>query len=156
MVSGRLTTVTENRWVIALVGDPDWHNYAVEVDVDYPIWSDSDFRILARVQDANNMMGLHLEKSTSHSGSIDIRAKTGGEWKVIAKQRFQLGERLMGENPHLRFEVGDSIYTVYVDGEQWLSVSDSTFTSGRAGLELIRRKADKYAAFDRFVVLPLD
>jgi hypothetical protein len=96
VVDGRLTTDPNDDWSLILVGDQEWSNYAVDVDV----WSDEWFypvRIIVRTQDAG-----YVAIETDINGTDWILSSDGGS-RVIAHRDEGIYER-HDQEYHFRIE----------------------------------------------------
>jgi len=67
------------------------------------------------------------ESFVSH---LDAALQENCEWKVLAE------EEDVSSDVTIRVKVRGDLYTAYVNGQRWLSVTDATFQKGRVGLGL--------------------
>jgi len=148
-VNGQLTADPGGYSEIS-VGDGNWTNYAVDVDVfNY----DHNYEVSVIVRD-------------SGSGSMILRTNCcDTNWILVNgienKQIAHLdkgGLTYSGFNgfakDHFHIEVSGNNYTAYIDGKLFLEVQDSTLTNGRVGLGF-SYPSDNTDRFDNFKVSPL-
>lgn len=122
----------------AFIGDRNWTNYSVSVDItqaEPQAWSDS--RILARFQDNNNHYGARVKnQATSDQRQLSI-------YKRVAGQDTTLGTAMVNwtENSRhtLTFSLDNNTLNLNLDGEPIIQTSDSTFSRGSIGLRVVRQ-----------------
>ena len=149
IINGKLGLIPkDNQYALIVVGQPTWEDYAIEAEVFHT--SSCPIGILVRLQDGNNMMayrtGLH-----SISGWWICR---NGKWTRLVSSMS-----LCDQN-HFRIEVKGNVYSAYANGEFISSISDDTYSSGRAGVGFFDApyktcSSDKLA-FSSFSVLSLE
>jgi len=148
IVNGALTlTDDDQRFHYIYVGDPNWGNYAVDVDV---ISTDPymTIGILVRASDDGEIQFL-----TSQVWESEMRYLLQGKKRTIAESSEAPPP---GEKPyHIRVEAKGDCITAYINGKKILSVIDSRFKRGRVGLACGCRDASCHF-FDNFKVTPLD
>ena len=145
IVNDRLSTISrKSEWSHMLVGEPSWRNYAVEVDASLGRHH-QEVRVIVRAQDRDNMVAF----IASHYGESGWWLKTDGEWHLLSKGGG------VDSSVKIRVEVKDDVYIAYVDGQRRLSIDDSTFGTGRAGLGLYCDSDSNCNSLDNFKVEPL-
>ena len=152
IANGRLTSIARGQFSYVFAGEPTAKNYAIDVDFDAGsrgMLSRRPIAIIMNAQDVNNMITFELELDYS-----TLKLRKNGRWVDLID-----GYRMYGHLPsdyrgHLRVEVRDNFFTVYIDGELWLSMNDNTFSGGRVGVGM--SCADKCPGFDDFRVTELD
>ena len=145
-VNGRLIADAGNRSEI-IVGDENWKNYIIEVDVYSASAAGFPVGVIVRSKEGKYLMFKTdccdtdwilidgpTEKSIAHvdEGGLD----------------FKLSE--LAKN-HIRVEVIDQVFTGYIDGKQFLRVTDSTIPTGMVGL-MSKTPHENRLLFDNFIV----
>ena len=143
----QLTTVGNCEWATLTLGDFDWSNYAVEVDCHTPLLY-SNMGIYVRQQEDGSDMGFFYQ-----SGSYYIPRflrKEGGNFMSVAKASQRGG--FHSPDAKVRLEVRGNESVAYINGSEYVSTFDSTFSSGRVALTM-QCSAN---TFDNFKVTALD
>ena len=130
VVDGWYTGGGNAEWIMTLVGDERWTDYALDVDVRF-LWT-SPIRLIVRASrsgyvaievdccDINLLLVANGESGTfAHSDESGLRGGAGWD-----------------EN-HFRVEVRDDIFTVYRDGTRLIQAQDPTLRSGRVGVAFL-------------------
>lgn len=114
----------------AYVGDSSWNNYSVEVKAKVSAWGSSSARtvgILARYTDTNNYYLMGYE----YPGELRIRKKVAGTLTTLTSKAYTLNT---GTWYTMKAELNGNSLKLYINGVQQLTITDSTFSSGSAGL----------------------
>jgi DNA-binding CsgD family transcriptional regulator len=147
MVNGRLTADPSDLMSLIVVGDENWTDYTVNVDVfnydwNYPV------RVIVRAAGGN-----YLAFQTNCCNT-DWFLVSGPEEKSIAHfdkggLKFSGFSGFMKDQ--IRVEVSGQTYSGYVDGKLYLQVQDATLTSGAVGLAF-QYAFENTTQFDNFSV----
>ena len=146
-IDGRLVADPSRNPSTIIVGDKDWKNYVIEVDV-YAM-SAAGYPVGVIVRSAN---GKSLMFRTDCCDT-DWILLDGASEQIIAHVdegglEFKLGEYVKS---HILVEVIDQTFTGYIDGKQYLQVTDPTTQTGKVGLMSQTPKQNRLL-FDNFVV----
>ena len=143
--SDSVSGVTEK----AKAGQSSWTDYRVSADVkDNSSGSGSYFGLMARYVDTSD---FYLMTYCNATRNVTIYRNQSGLWTTL--NQVTLPSALdMSVYHRFSLEAAGSSLNAYVDGQLKLSVSDSTFTSGYAGL--LTSLDPTY--FDNVVVAPVD
>jgi Sigma-70, region 4 len=147
MVNGRLTADPSDLMSLIMVGDENWTNYTVNVDVynydwNYPV------RVIVRAAGGN-----YLAFQTNCCNT-DWFLVSGPDEKSIAhfdKGGLKFSGFTGFMKDQIRVEVSGQTYSGYVDGKLYLQVQDATLTSGAVGLAFQYAFNDT-TQFDNFMV----
>jgi DNA-binding CsgD family transcriptional regulator len=146
VVNGRLTTISrDQKWSYLLVGDPQWTDYAVEVEADY-IDFEGGIQVFLRVQDINNLMSFYASQVSPNGWLIN----KNGNWLTLVST-----DSLSDTTVTLRAEVKGDLYTAYINGARILSINDPTYTSGRVGVGIWCSSYPNCSTLDNFKVIAL-
>ncbi|MFB7224393.1 ricin-type beta-trefoil lectin domain protein [Streptomyces sp. NPDC056227] len=133
-----------------IMGDGRWSNYTVSVDT--MLEKKGSIEVLGRVnQQAKNNNGLnayHLRVSDTGAWSID---KSDSRWTfttLASGTTIALGT---GSWHHIAFTFEGSTLSAMVDGVTVGSATDSSYTTGQAGLGVTGYETDQ---FDNFALAP--
>jgi hypothetical protein len=148
MVEGAYWADPSGSWSIALVGDDNWKDYAVDVDVIYNDWNTPDVRIIVRAV-GNSYMAFQ----THCCDSIWLLVSDGQAREIATSNNGGLRGGLSGSS-HLRVEAKGNLYTAYSEGNRLLMVQDDTLSAGRAGLSVVN-DSYRWRRFDNFKVTAL-
>ena len=119
-----------------------WTNYSVEARVKVDDFNGSNRAyVCARMKDGNN----YYAASLTGNGKLEIWKKVSGSSSTLASKSYSLST---GTWYTVKLEVNGSNIKMYVNGSQQLSATDSSLSSGGAGL--IAYKV--VAKFDNVVV----
>lgn len=132
IVNGQLTADPNNNDVIILIGDKDWTNYVIDVDV-YKRDTNAGYPVGVIVR-ANNGNYLIYQWSCCDTDWILV---TGTSRTTIAHLDSGIitSSGAGGESKnHIHVEVNGQTFTGSVDGKLYLTVSDPNLLNGRAGL----------------------
>jgi len=150
VVDGHLTTNPDNGLVKIVVGNTQWTDYVVDVD----IWSeDWYFPIMIIVRDQGQGY-IAFQTSINYSEWIKY---SNGTLQTIAQTDAGIGglngtERY-NEIYHVTVEVNKDIYTVYSNGNKLLQAQDNQFVNGRVGISYETHNYQVW--FDNFKVVSL-
>ncbi|HEU4328943.1 MAG TPA: family 16 glycoside hydrolase, partial [Roseiflexaceae bacterium] len=113
----------------ALAGSTGWTDQSVQARIKPIAFAGgSEFvAVLARVQNSSNFYYATLR----NANKIEIKKTVSGSAKVLATADFTVNT---GTWYTLRLEAQGTTLRAFVNGTQYLSVSDSQFASGQAGL----------------------
>lgn len=138
MINGRFAvTGSQPMWSYALVGDPGWSDYVVEVDYSRSS-SIGDVAVIVRA-DGPSGLGLSF-------GTLGWRVWQDGEWRSLVSMS---GEPLSG---HLRIEVTGATFVGAIDTMGEMVITDDTVAHGRVGLAIVCYFETGCPAFDNFRV----
>lgn len=119
-----------------------WSNYSVEAKVKVDNFNGSNRAyVCARIKDGNN----YYAASLAGDGKLEIRKKVSGSSSTLASKSYSLST---GTWYTVKLEVNGSNIQMYVNDTKQLSATDSSLSSGGAGL--IAYKV--VAKFDNVVV----
>jgi hypothetical protein len=121
------------------LGERDWTDVAVEVDVKEAGCGDDYVAILLRMQDTSNYIGV-----VSTTESCD--SPTGGIFLMRNGQKTTMFNK-RGSPGHWRIEAVGKHYRVFVDGQPLMSAYDSAdnaFTRGSVGISMGSGKLDNF------------
>lgn len=93
---------------------------------------DNEYGVICRYQDVDNFYAA----SISSDGYFAIIKLTGGDFGYLGAEAMQPSDviNLGSSSNTIRFDCVGSTLTLYVNGTQLISASDSAFTSGDVGL----------------------
>ncbi len=113
----------------ALAGSTGWTDQSVQARVKPIAFAGgSEFvAVLARVQNSSNYYYATLR----NANKVEIKKTVAGSAKVLASASFTVNT---GTWYTLRLEAQGTTLRAFVNGTQYLSISDSQFASGQAGL----------------------
>lgn len=146
--NGELTTISrDEEWSVMLVGDDEWTDYAVELDLNTNNDVYSSFQVLVRARDWDNGMAFW---------TVDYRepkwfSQEGGESTLLVE-----GKRPNDQSQKLRVEVKGDMYTAYINGVKWISINDPTFSKGKVGVAMYCDSRSNCNVVDNFKVIALD
>ena len=146
-IDGRLVADPSRNPSKIIVGDKDWKNYVVEVDVYAMSAAGYPVGIIVR---SSNGKSLMFRTDCCDTDWILIN---GVSEQIIAHVdqgglEFKLREYVKS---HIRVEVIDQTFTGYIDGKQYLQVTDPTTQVGMVGL-MSQTPYQNRLVFDDFVV----
>lgn len=147
MINGQLAADPSDDLSIILVGDTNWSDYVIEVDV-YS-YSAAGFPIGIIVR-ANRGSYLIFQTHCCDSNWILV---TGTSERIIAhldEGGLSFASSGYAKN-RIRVEVIGQTFTAYVDGKLYLQVYDPTLPSGRVGIAC-QYPHDNTCKFDNFRV----
>jgi hypothetical protein len=130
MVNGELAS---EGWINATVGDENWKDYEVTIELTYLIFSgwEDGLQFHIRRLDDNNYMALQI--NTFNVCSIQWLAMQNGEERIIANTKTEIAR---WQDCHGTFEIiaeGET-YIVKKDGRTELTINDPTFDRGGFGI----------------------
>ena len=130
-----------------LVGDDEWTDYAVELDLNTNNDMLSSFQVLVRARDWDNGMAFW---------TVDYRepkwfSQEGGESTLLVE-----GKRPNDQSQKLRVEVKGDMYTADINGVKWISINDPTFSKGKVGVAMYCDSRSNCDVVDNFKVIALD
>ncbi len=134
----------------ALIGDPSWANYTVSVDVD--MQQAGTVTLLGR---ANTQ-----SRPQSHQAEYQLRINDTGAWSIAKNNTGAVLSTLasgtrtgLGLNSWHRLSLGFSGNTITagVDGTTLGTVTDTSYTSGQAGIGVVGYQTNQ---FDNLTVTP--
>lgn len=131
MVNGKLTADPSDQPSIILVGDDNWSNYVVDVDVFNYDWNYSVGIIVRASQ------GKYMVFQTNCCEANWIFANGASESIIAHSDERGLtfsGFSGFAKN-HIHLEVNGQMYTAYIDGKLYLQVQDSSLSNGKVGLK---------------------
>lgn len=123
---------------ITETGDSSWTNYTIEATVK---GTDLDaahaaFYLLGRYADENNYYTFGYSKEL---GGLAIRKKVNASWTTLGTvYSFTPSENT---DYTLRGEMNGHTLTLYLDGVQRVSATDTTFSTGKIGLQVYQSTA---------------
>ena len=124
VVNGEISTPLDHDTAsYLLVGEPDWHNYSVELKVYYRARCHWVLGVLVAAKDTDN--AIVWESAPCSGSTLSIR-KNGKQSVLVAGGGVRDGSRL-------RLDVKDGFYFGYIDGRQVFSVNDDTYGAGLVG-----------------------
>jgi cytoskeletal protein RodZ len=130
MIDGTYATDDDNRWSYAMVGDPSWQDYAVEVD--FTVRCISGYGVAVLLRSSSPGEGMQFEFDCCDMQWV---LWENGDSTVVATSDegvpYYCGSWTESQ---LRVEAKGSIYTAYLNGVQVLQVQDDTFARGLTGL----------------------
>ncbi|MGW1550357.1 ricin-type beta-trefoil lectin domain protein [Streptomyces sp. NPDC002346] len=133
-----------------IMGDGRWSNYTVSVDT--MLEKKGSVELLGRVnQQAKNNNGLnayHLRVSDTGAWSID---KSDSRWTFTTLASGTTTALGTGSWHHIAFTFEGSTLSAMVDGVTVGSATDSSYTTGQAGLGVTGYETDQ---FDNFALAP--
>ena len=151
MVNGKLSTLSKQGWSSMLVGDVTWDSYTVEATFDTTNNGGYPVGVIARAQDAGNMVYFHVAMDAHIDQPTRLVLKQDRKEKVLVTGPGVEPEGKLS----VKVEAQGDLYTAYINGERWLSASDTTFSRGRAGLGLYCWTNDNCNTVSGFKVTPL-
>ncbi len=111
-------------------GASTWINYSVQARVKVDNFNGSNRAyVCARYGDGNNYYAASLYNSSG--GKLEIRKKVGGSSTTLVSKSYSLSA---GTWYTVKLEVNGSTINMYVNGSLELTTTDSSLTSGKAGL----------------------
>lgn len=146
----------EHWFAVNLVGDPNWSDYAVDVDLTHRCIAGYRVRVIVRAQN----VGSYVAFDVDCCDTLMVLLVNGTE-KIIASSETRAVEwyDCPGEEwptDHLRLEVRGNTYTAYSNGMSLITVQDNTFSHGRAGLANNRWLLNSPTRFDNFRITALN
>jgi PelA/Pel-15E family pectate lyase len=114
----------------ASAGSQSWTNYTIEAKVKVDNFNGSNrVYVAGRYKDGNNYYAASLYNSSG--GKLEIRKKVGGSSSTLASKSYALST---GTWYNVKLEMSGSTIKMYVNGTLQLTATDSSLTSGGAGL----------------------
>lgn len=134
----------------AYSGDASWTNYAI--DTQATLSSNAPYNLLFRLDSANNPSGYAFQYDptlNSGAGGFVMRSwNNGNPSTIFASSSAPSGFQWTGTDHAVRLTVEGNAYTAYVDGQQVLTGTNSSHTSGRVGISV----SSASASFDNYQV----
>lgn len=125
-------------------GSQSWTNYSVEAAVKIENFNGTNRTYVAgRYRDGNNYYAASLYNS--NGGTLEIRKKVGGSSSTLSSADFTL---TTGVWYTVKLEMSGSDINMYVNGQLKLTATDSSLSSGAAGLIAYKTAAK----FDNVIV----
>ncbi|MCU6797494.1 DUF1080 domain-containing protein [Paenibacillus sp. WQ 127069] len=122
----------------SLNGSIAWTNYAISTKVKADVFDSGTFAGIgldARYQDSNNLYNFQYYKQ---SGEIKIQKKVGGTWTTLVSKSYTFNT---GTWYTMKAVVNGSTLELWVNGTKELTTTDSSFSSGKVGLNAHRANA---------------
>jgi hypothetical protein len=143
---GRLEARESPGWAIILTGDPNWTDYAVEVNIGANYrWTDT--RIVLRAV-GENYMAFNLSTHNGPWNAFALMKVENGKTTEIARGGGYLDVEIGGHS--YRAEAVGDFYRLYQDGYLAFETQDDSFTQGAVGLGISGHLEDAW--FDNFKV----
>ncbi|UKS28913.1 fibronectin type III domain-containing protein [Paenibacillus sp. HWE-109] len=130
-----------------LTGLSGWTDYSVSSDILVDDWK-AEVGIIARYVNPQNY--YYLSYNSQYQILQICRIQNGVQ--SVLKTKWLASPMTTGDFHRFKLEAKGSLLTGYLDGVEKLSVSDTVFTSGKAGLFAHLQKAQ----YDNFVVMGMD
>ncbi len=149
-INGQLTADPSDDYSIIFVGDENWTDYTIDVDVHkYNVNSGYPVGIIVRAKNGNYLM------YKMNCCSTDWVLFNGTSETIIAHidDGITMGYNESSEH-HFHVEVVGDTYTGSIDGKLFLKVSDPTLSSGVVGLAFQYSHLDVFRFDDFQIVLP--
>lgn len=122
----------------SLNGSATWTNYAISAKVKADVFDSGTFAGIgldARYQDSNNLYNFQYYKQ---SGEIKIQKKVGGTWTTLVSKSYTFNT---GTWYTMKAVLNGSTLEFWVNGTKELTTTDSSFSSGKVGLNAHRANA---------------
>ena len=123
----------------------NWANQSIQADVKPTAFNGSDrwFGLTVRQTDAGNYYYVTMRSTNS----VQLRKLVNGAIVTLASASFPV---TLGRTYNLRLEAIGTLVRVFVDGNEVVRASDTSHSSGRAGLYTYKTRAD----FDNVIATP--
>jgi hypothetical protein len=146
-VSGQMTADPSTNHNITLVGNDNWDNYTVDVDVyKYDVNAGSYVGVIVRAH-----QGSYLFYRMNCCKTEWVLVTNGSENIIASLNKGIMMDPLESSAHHFRVEVNGQTYTGSIDGSLYLTVTDSTLSNGMVGLAF-QHQHDNTFRFDNFKV----
>ncbi len=133
-------------------GDDTWTDYSISLNAN--LTTGSGYGVYYRADGKSAISGycFQYDPGWGSGGAFLVRKVVNGtESSPIAVTKIPAGFPIYNTQHQIQITVSGSAQTIYVDGVKMLTLTDSTFTSGSAGL---RTWDSTRAEFDSVTVLP--
>lgn len=123
----------------------DWENQSIQADVKPTAFNGSDrwFGLTVRQTDVGNYYYVTMRSTNS----VQLRKLVNGAIVTLDTASFPV---TLGRTYNLRLEAIGTLIRVFIDGNEVLRASDTSHSSGSAGLYTYKARAD----FDNVIVTP--
>ena len=133
---GILKSSCQDTWSELLIGEPEWRNYTFEYDAKMLQTSNPLYAMCAVLRDS----WKNSTETAILSGLSSWQGKNA--WLQVWFNDVNLKEAKKGFDfqlnqwYHFKHIANENNFELYIDGERLLSLSDSTITKGRLGLDI--------------------
>lgn len=150
VVNGKLSPDEYNSWVYAFVGDENWMNYSVYVDI-YSCQSRPFRLIVRRREDLDTSMIVEIKMAYSSLSTIQFMLHKAGQDTPIGPANGIAGAGCGGRR--YRVDVNEDIYSVFESDKLILRIEDNTLTAGNLGIGV--NASGPESSFDNFNITEL-
>jgi hypothetical protein len=147
IVNNQMTADPSTEYNIVLVGDDNWDNYIVDVDVyKYDVNAGSPVGVIVRAR-----QGSYLIYRMNCCETEWVLISNGSENVIARLNKGIMMDPLESSAHHFRVEVNGQTYTGSIDHSLYLTVTDPTLSGGKVGLAF-QHQHDNTFRFDNFKV----